>query len=170
MRMHLRGLLETRLRLAEAWRGQREAVDSSPIRRPIFITGMPRSGSTFLHELLAEDPDNRSPRVWEVMFPIPAPEAEQPARDPRVRKAAACLWWFRRLAPQADEVFPMRACTPHECVAIHSYTLMSEEFISSCRIPTYEAFLRGSDFARPTRGSGAFCSISSLATPTAAGC
>ncbi len=39
----------------------------------------------------------------------------------------------------------MRACTPHECVAIHSYTLMSEEFISSCRIPTYEAFLRGSD-------------------------
>ena len=54
MRMHLRGLLETRLRLAEAWRGQAEAADASPIRRPLFITGMPRSGSTFLHELLAE--------------------------------------------------------------------------------------------------------------------
>ncbi len=145
MRMHLKGLLETRLRLNEVWRGQRDAMASTPIKRPIFITGMPRSGSTFLHELMAEDPDNRSPRVWEVMFPIPAPAVDQQARDPRVRKAAACLWWFRRLAPQADEVFPMRACTPHECVAIHSYTLMSEEFISSCRIPTYEAFLRGSD-------------------------
>jgi hypothetical protein len=145
MRVHLRGLLETRLRLAEVWRGQPEAMASSPIRRPVFITGMPRSGSTFLHELLAQDPDNRAPRVWEVMFPIPAAAPEQLARDPRVRKAAACLWWFRRLAPQADEVFPMRACTPHECVAIHSYTLLSEEFISSCRIPGYEAFLRAAD-------------------------
>jgi hypothetical protein len=138
-------LLETRLRLAEAWREQPEAVDASPIRRPLFITGMPRSGSTFLHELLTEDPENRAPRVWEVMFPLPALTPEQPARDPRVRKAAACLWWFRRLAPRADAVFPMRAATPHECVAIHSYTLLSEEFISTCRIPSYEAFLHAAD-------------------------
>jgi hypothetical protein len=39
----------------------------------------------------------------------------------------------------------MRASTPHECVAIHSYTLLSQEFISTCRIPTYESFLRSSD-------------------------
>jgi hypothetical protein len=145
MRMHLRGLLETRLRLTEAWRGQPEVGDSSAIRRPLFITGMPRSGSTFLHELLTEDPEHRAPRVWEVMFPLPAPPTEQPTRDSRVRKAAACLWWFRRLAPKADAVFPMRAGTPHECVAIHSYTLLSEEFISTCRIPSYEAFLHAAD-------------------------
>jgi hypothetical protein len=36
----------------------------------------------------------------------------------------------------------MRSCTPHECVAIHSYSFLSEEFISTCRIPSYEAFLR----------------------------
>jgi Sulfotransferase family len=145
MRMHLQGLLETRLRLTEAWRGQLEVADSSAIRRPLFITGMPRSGSTFLHELLTEDPDNRAPRVWEVMFPLPAPTSEHHGRDPRVRRAATCLWWFRRLAPQADSVFPMRAMTPHECVAIHSYTLLSEEFISTCRIPSYEAFLHAAD-------------------------
>jgi len=40
----------------------------------------------------------------------------------------------------------MRACTPHECVAIHSYALLSEEFISTCRIPTYEKFLRSGRF------------------------
>ena len=62
--------------------------------------------------------------------------------DPRVRKAEACLWWFRRLAPGADAVYPMRARTPHECVAIHSYTLLSEEFALMCPIPSYEAFLR----------------------------
>jgi hypothetical protein len=62
-----------------------------------------------------------------------------------VRKAEASLWWFRRLAPGADSVYPMRAWTPHECVAIHSYTLLSEEFISTCHIPTYEAFLHTAD-------------------------
>ena len=55
----------------------------------------------------------------------------------RVRRAEFCLWWFRRLAPKADAVYPMRAQTPHECVAIQSYTFMSEEFISTCRIPGY---------------------------------
>jgi LPS sulfotransferase NodH len=142
MRAHLRSLLETRLQLAEAWGGQLEALEASPIQRPVFITGMPRSGSTFLHELLAEDPDNRAPRVWEVMFPVPIPGVERRRRDPRVRKAAASLWWFRRIVPQADAVYPVRACTPHECVAIHSFTLLSEEFVSTCRVPTYEAFLR----------------------------
>jgi hypothetical protein len=39
----------------------------------------------------------------------------------------------------------MRAWTPHECVAIHSYTFLSEEFVSTCRIPTYEKFLRAAD-------------------------
>jgi len=145
MRFHLHGLLQKRLQLANIWHDQSEALAASPIRRPIFITGMPRSGSTFLHELLAQDPLNRAPRVWEVMFPIPSSNVERGGRDLRVRQAEACLWCFRRLAPQADAVFPMRAWTPHECVAIHSYTFLSEEFISTCRVPTYEAFLRRAD-------------------------
>jgi hypothetical protein len=40
----------------------------------------------------------------------------------------------------------MRAWTPHECVAIHSYTLLSEEFAMICHIPSYEAFLRKANF------------------------
>lgn len=145
IRAHLRGLLETRLRLVEAWSGQWQALEASRIEQPIFIVGMPRTGSTFLHELLAEDPANRAPRVWEVMFPLPGRGARKDDSDRRVRKAAACLWWFRHLAPEADAVYPMRAWTPHECVAIQSYTLLSEEFISTCRIPAYEAFLHSID-------------------------
>ena len=145
MRVHLRELLEIRLRLTQAWSGRWEELESSVIQRPIFITGMPRSGSTFLHELLAEDPDNRAPRFWEVMFPLRIESKSSSKVDPRVRKAEACLWWFRRLAPRADSVYPMRAWTPHECMAIHSYTLLSEEFVSTCYVPIYEAFLHKAD-------------------------
>ncbi len=145
MWVHLRELLETRLRITEVWRRQLRDLDDSPIARPIFITGIPRSGSTFLHELMAEDPANRAPQVWEVMFPIAAQSDSSREAGRWVRKAEASLWWFRRLAPRADSVYPMRARTPHECVAIHSYTLLSEEFASTCHIPTYEAFLRAAD-------------------------
>lgn len=145
MRTHLVGLLKTRLQLVEAWKGKWEMLDASPIERPIFITGMPRSGSTFLHELMAADTRLRAPRVWEVMFPVSANELDRGWRDSRVWNAAFCLWCFRRLVPEADAVYPMRARTPHECVTIHSYTLRSEEFISSCPVPGYEKFLRSSD-------------------------
>jgi hypothetical protein len=144
IRSHVRELLETRLRLTEAWR-QTDGFESAPVARPVFITGMPRSGSTFLHELLAADPYNRAPLVWEIMFPIPPPAPEQSSSDSRIRKASARLWWFRRLARRADSVHPLRACTPQECVAIHSYTFLSEEFLATCRIPKYEAFLHAAD-------------------------
>jgi LPS sulfotransferase NodH len=166
MRVHLRELLETRLRLTQAWSGQSEALDAAVIERPVFITGMPRSGSTFLHELLAQDPDNRAPRVWEVMFPLPTKSTWPNKVDPRVRKADASLWCFRRLAPGADSVYPMRAWTPHECVAIHSYTLMSEEFVSTCRIPTYEAFLHAADLGPVYRWQKRFLQHLQLGSPS----
>jgi hypothetical protein len=141
MRGHLLGILETRLRLAALWREQPGAL-AGRIERPVFITGMPRSGSTFLHELLSQDPGNRSPKVWEVMFPVPPPGAGLAGRDGRPRRANARLWWFRRFMRRADQLYPVRAETPHECVAIHSFTLMSEEFVTTCRVPGYEHFLR----------------------------
>src|SRR5262249_22680650 len=117
-RIHLRDLLQTRLRLEEHWKDF-PGFEGERIHRPIFITGMPRSGSTFLHELLTQDSAHRAPRVWEVMSPLPGGVHQ------RIWRAAACLWWFRRLAPHADSVYPLRAGTPHECVAIQSYTLLS---------------------------------------------
>jgi hypothetical protein len=140
---HLEDLLATRLRLVETWR-HAQSLEAARIERPLFITGMPRSGSTFLHELLAADPDNCAPRVWEVMFPVPLPGNSR--RDSRIRRAAAQLRWFRRLAPGADEVHPIRAESPQECEAIHSYTFLSEEFLSTCWVPRYEAWLRQADF------------------------
>jgi hypothetical protein len=138
-RIHLGDLLETRLRLERLWRGS-ESAEREVIERPVFITGMPRSGSTFLHELMTQDAGNRAPLVWEVMSPLPG------GMQRRIWSTAACLWWFRRIAPEADSVHPIRATMPHECVAIHSYTFLSREFVTTFRVPTYEKFLEESDF------------------------
>jgi hypothetical protein len=89
---------------------------------------------------LAADAANRAPQVWEVMSPLPG------GTQRRIWSAAACLWWFRRMAPEADSVHPIRATTPHECVAIHSYTLLSREFTTTFRIPEYERFVEKADF------------------------
>ena len=137
-------------------------------RARAFGVGVVISGPTAPVEeliLLAEDPENRAPRVWEVMFPIPIGSKPPKKMDPRVRKAEASFWCFRRLAPVADSVYPMRAWTPHECVAIHSYTLMSEEFVSTGRIPTYEAFLHAADLGPVYRWQKRFLQHLQLGCP-----
>jgi hypothetical protein len=145
IRMHLRGILEARLQLTNHWRNQSRNVEPPPIVRPLFITGMPRSGSTFLHELLVQEPALRAPRTWEAMLPVSAAEPDRGWLDSRVWKTSFCLWIFRLFVMRADAVYPVRARTPQECIAIHSYTLLSEEFVSTCHVPTYEKFLRLAD-------------------------
>jgi hypothetical protein len=145
IRMHLRGILEARLQLTSQWRRQSRDIEPPPVVRPLFITGMPRSGSTFLHELLVQEPALRAPRTWEAMFPVSAAKPDRGLLDPRVWKAALCLWIFRLFVMRADAVYPVRARTPQECIAIHSYSLLSEEFVSSCHVPTYEKFMRSAD-------------------------
>jgi LPS sulfotransferase NodH len=145
MSIHLNGILEARLKLARQLDACAREPADPPAAPPIFITGMPRSGSTFLHELLVQDPALRAPCVWEVMAPADAAQPDRGWYDLRAWRAAWNLWWFRRLAPQADAVYPVRARTPQECVAIQSYTLLSEEFVSTCHVPAYEAFLRSAD-------------------------
>ena len=132
--IHLRDLLATRLLLEDTWK-KCAGFEAEPIRRPIFITGMPRSGSTFLHELMAQDAHNRAPLVWEIMSPLPT------CARRRIWSTAASLWCFRRITPEADSVHPIRATKPHECVAIHSYTMLSREFGTTFRVPAYEEYL-----------------------------
>jgi hypothetical protein len=144
MQSHLQELLETRLRLIEAWKNQ-PLVAERVLKAPIVVTGVPRSGSTFLHELLSVDSAHRSVRVWEAMFPHVATNVDREWRDARVWKAAARLWCFRRMAPGVDAAHPIRARTPQECVTIHSYTFCSEEFLTTCRIPAYERYVRAAD-------------------------
>ncbi len=114
-RQHLLELLETRFRLVDHWQ-QNPGILEQRVSSQIIITGLPKSGSTFLHRLLAHDPANRAPRMWEVMFPLPmrAPSGA----DPRIGKADSRLAWLRRVHPGLARAHPVGALIPHECGAI----------------------------------------------------
>jgi hypothetical protein len=66
----LKRMLSTLLIFADAEHEDRTIL-TRPLAAPIFIAGLPRSGTTFLHGLLAEDPANRAPRIWEAIYPYP---------------------------------------------------------------------------------------------------
>ncbi|HMB74160.1 MAG TPA: sulfotransferase, partial [Gammaproteobacteria bacterium] len=88
-------LLENLLYLEEDRRGH-PALENERIAAPVFITGLPRTGTTLLHGLLTEDPDNRVPLTWEVMYPARHTAAELAAVR---RRTDARLEWANRLAP-----------------------------------------------------------------------
>ncbi len=59
-----------------AWRKQHPEIAEKPIASPIFIVGQPRTGTTILFDLLAQDPALRAPLTWEVDAPCPVPQPE----------------------------------------------------------------------------------------------
>jgi hypothetical protein len=141
-RQYLLELLENRLRLVAHWKLHPE-IEHCQIRQPLFITGVPRSGTTLLHHLLAQDPANRAPTHWEVMFPWPLGETLH--TDFRIAQAETRLRWTRLMAPKLISVHPMGARLPQECIAIMAYSLFSTQFDDMYRVPSYETWLKAQD-------------------------
>ena len=106
------------------------------IERPIFITGLPRSGTTFLHRLLLEDPDNHAPTVWQTIHPTPPP-----GRDERIARVAGQLRAFERLAPEFHGLHPLEATSPQECSEITAHVFRSLRFDTTYRMPSYRTWL-----------------------------
>ena len=149
-RQHFLELLETRLRLVSQWQAASEMREAS-IRNPVFVTGLPRSGSTFLHDLFSHDPANRVPLTWEVMFPLSFPKRTKDDPESRIRKAESRLRLMRLLNPSVVKAHPIGARLPQECIAILSYSLLSEEFLCMFWIPSYEKWLRTQDMRQAYR-------------------
>lgn len=121
-----------RLERAEAEDPQ---IARSEIPAPIFITGLPRSGTTFLHTLMAEDPDNMAPFSWQTMQPYP--DRRDRSRDGRVRRAERELGVFRRLSPEIEGLHPLAASTPQECSEITAHVFQSLRFDTTYWAPSY---------------------------------
>ncbi len=132
-------LLGNRLRVL-ADRRRHPAIADEVVRRPLFITGLPRSGTTFLHALLAQDPAHRAPQVWEVMYPSPPPERASYDADPRITATARQLKWLDLLMPDFETVHLIGARLPQECIAITSHDFLSYSFESMCMVPSYRAW------------------------------
>jgi hypothetical protein len=119
------------------------SIVTQPIERPIFITGLPRSGTTFLHRLLMEDPDNRAPLVWQTIYPYPLPKPARGGHDARPLRVARQLRAFERLAPEFRGLHPLDATSPQECSEITAHVFRSLRFDTTYRIPTYRSWLDG---------------------------
>ena len=112
-------------------------VARQEIREPLFIVGLPRSGTTLLHTLLAADPEYRAPLTWEVMTPSPPTRDNEKRRIQRATQSCNCLNW---LAPTFRHVHAVGAEMPQECVGLMTPTFMSDQFDTMYYVPSYRAW------------------------------
>ena len=137
-------LLCNRLQLVED-RKRYPAIAAERVRRPLFITGLPRTGSTLLHALLNADPACRAPRVWEVMHPSPPPETASYHSDPRVLRTESELRWLDVLMPDFKKAHMIDARLPQECIAIMGHTFLSYVFESMYFVSAYRRWHEDQD-------------------------
>src|SRR5438128_8266564 len=107
------------------------------IREPLFIVGLPLSGTTLLHTLLAADPEHRAPLTWEVMTPSPPTRENEKRRIQRATQSCNCLNW---LAPTFRHVHAVGAELPQECVGLMTPTFLSDQFDTMYYVPSYRAW------------------------------
>ncbi|MGD0827342.1 MAG: sulfotransferase [Desulfobaccales bacterium] len=137
-------LLGNRLHLVED-RKRFPDIAAEIIPRPLFITGLPRSGTTFLHALLAQDPAHRAPQVWEVMYPSPPPEKISYDSDRRIVQMQLQLKSIDFLMPDLRAVHLIDARLPQECIAITSHDFRSHVFETMYFMPSYRTWYDGQD-------------------------
>jgi hypothetical protein len=113
------------------------SVVRQEIREPLFIVGLPRSGTTVLHTLLAVDPEHRVPLTWEVMTPSPPTRDDEKRRIQRAISSCNCFNW---LAPTFRHVHPVGAELPQECVSLMAPTFMSDQFDAMYYVPSYRSW------------------------------
>jgi hypothetical protein len=128
-------LLDNLLRM-EAERAANLAIERQRIAAPVFIIGLPRTGTTHLHGLVSEDPANRAPLTWEVMYPAARRSPHDVARARS--QTAARLDWADRLAPEFMRIHPIAPDLPQECIAITAQVFMSIQFHTTHDVASYQ--------------------------------
>jgi hypothetical protein len=119
-RRRLVDLLGTRLRIEDAFKKHPEILER-PVKKPMVLTGMPRSGTSALFNLLACDPDARPLLLWEAMFPDPLEGLEPGQSDPRRDAIEAHFAKSREENPEFTKMHYAGADVPEECVLIHAF-------------------------------------------------
>jgi hypothetical protein len=124
-----------------AWRKAHPEIAEEPITAPIVIIGQPRSGTTILYDLLAQDPDLRAPLTWEVDAPCPVPQPETYHTDPRIALTQATIEMSEQIVPGFLAFHPMGALVGQECVRITASEFTSMIFPVQYRVPSYSRWL-----------------------------
>jgi hypothetical protein len=116
------------------------ALREAPIRRPLFILGLPRTGTTALHALLAQDPSNQVLEYWLGAAPGPRPPRDAWARDPRFKAAAQGLRFTYFLDPGLRAIHDLTPDGPDECRHLLLQCFTDDTFDSNATIPSYTAW------------------------------
>lgn len=152
--LHLPGKIATRfdlLRLLKHRLGiekvmaENPAISQQPVQKPIIVVGLPRTGTTMLHNLLARDVQHRAPLTWETMNPLQATQKNRAVHAATQRKVASQLAWLDGLAPDFHRIHAVGANLPQECVVITAHSLHSYQFQTTHLVPRYQRWLHQQD-------------------------
>ncbi len=138
------GILRGRLE-CERWRREQPGIFTGEIRRPIFILGLPRTGTTALHALVAQDPANQALEYWLAASPKPRPPRESWEKDPRFREAAQGLGLTYWLDPALKSIHLLTADGPEECRLLLQHTFRDDSFECNSTLPSYSKWYASCD-------------------------
>jgi hypothetical protein len=136
MGMRLQGHLASRLQIQATVTAHPE-IAAEPIERPIFIIGLPRTGTTALSNLLHADPAIRSLRMWESSQPVPPPESATEHDDPRIAAAEQGLAAMYDAFPLMRRLHFQVADGPTECQDLLGLEFRTTHFDGMAHVPSY---------------------------------
>ena len=142
--------LVNRLEIEETYR-QHPEIEEVPLTNPIFITGLPRSGTSILHEVMGQDPGARLPQAWEALHPCPPPETASYASDSRIERAQEEERLWVEIVPEYDRMHELGAQIPVECVRVMAHEFCSDELAGRQIVPGYAAWLASADLTASYR-------------------
>ncbi len=136
--------LVNRLQLAHHL-GTHPEVTSRPLRVSVVVTGLPRTGTTLLHNLLSLDPHARALRLWEALHPVPPEDEGRSSEAALIDQAEAWLDAFHRMAPAMRSIHPARAQGPEECDTLLQNEFTSQHFDDMFDAQRYSSWLASAD-------------------------
>jgi hypothetical protein len=134
------GDLGTRLQLVQ-WRKDHPSVADQRVVAPIIIVGLPRTGTSILHDLMAQDPSMRAPLSWEVERPVPAPRTETFDTDPRIAEAQAGFDLVDSIIPGFTAFHELGARLAQEDVRMWTSEFRSMQLSLQFEVPEYNRWL-----------------------------
>ena len=144
--MFIQPSLERKRKVEIAYdRLQESSTKHASLPPAIFIVGMPRTGSTFFHKLLALDDTTYSPKQWELKFPTTMVENnEEDTTTVRMHDAKQLNDWTYKMMPRLSKIHNVGASDPDECVIGFVDCAFPEYYLWGCRnMPlSYQYYLK----------------------------
>jgi Sulfotransferase family len=137
-------VLIQRLRIEDTYK-QHPEIDDEVIGGPVFVIGLPRTGTTALSQLVASDPQFRSLRLWESQACTPPPEAATQHTDPRIAQAAEGIAMMDDMFPRMRVMMNSEPEAPTECQDLMGMSFRTFHFDGVVRVPGYLAWLMHCD-------------------------